>query len=43
MIAHILIQAHMNANSNMELVKRMRVLHEDEIRFTSTNIVFKLS
>ena len=41
--AHILIQARMHANSYTETVICMRGLHNGEIRFTSTNVVFKQS
>ena len=41
--ASILIQERMQANSNTHTLIRMHILIDDEIHFTSTNVVFKLS
>ena len=39
--ARILITGLMHANSDTHKLTRMRILIDDEIRFTSTNVVFK--
>ena len=39
--ASILIQGRMQANSDTHTFTRMRILIDDEICFTSTNVVFK--